>query len=349
MPDDSVHVWRRVVNCFVLALCVWMGGAPAAASPREWPLTPSPISLSMQKLGPFFRQFGDDTNGKLRYLGGFRLSSDHGAFGGFSGLLFEPERSRLLAVSDAGGYLFADVEHDKGVISSLHSARLGALRDVQGRRLLDRGLRDAESLTQEGGALLIGFEGVNRPYRFERGPLGEPQRGVPVDVPDVVRRWPRNKGMEALASQAQHPLFGQVRLAIAERSGDKTGPLTEGYVLQGRTTGRFYIRRPGHYDITDAAFLPNGDLLLLERRVFLVSGLGIRLRQIPLSAMKVSEAVGDAWDGDVLMEANLSYPIDNMEGMSVTRVNGRTLLTLISDDNYMALQRTLLLQFELLP
>jgi hypothetical protein len=32
----------------------------------------------------------------------------------------------------------------------------------------------------------------------------------------------------------------------------------------------------------------------------------------------------------------------------VTRVQGRTLLTLISDDNYMALQRTLLLQFELL-
>ena len=38
-----------------------------------------------------------------------------------------------------------------------------------------------------------------------------------------------------------------------------------------------------------------------------------------------------------------------MEGLSVHLEEGRTILTLISDDNFSFLQRTLLLEFELLP
>ena len=36
-----------------------------------------------------------------------------------------------------------------------------------------------------------------------------------------------------------------------------------------------------------------------------------------------------------------------MEGLSVHLENGRTVLTLISDDNFSFLQRTILLEFEL--
>ena len=53
-------------------------------------------------------------------------------------------------------------------------------------------------------------------------------------------------------------------------------------------------------------------------------------------------------DGPVLFEADLGYEIDNMEGLSVHRgAGGETVLTLISDDNFSVLQRTLLLQFTL--
>jgi hypothetical protein len=53
-------------------------------------------------------------------------------------------------------------------------------------------------------------------------------------------------------------------------------------------------------------------------------------------------------DGPVLFEADLGYAIDNMEGLSVHRTaSGETVLTLISDDNFSVLQRTLLLQFTL--
>ena len=39
--------------------------------------------------------------------------------------------------------------------------------------------------------------------------------------------------------------------------------------------------------------------------------------------------------------------IDNMEGISVTREGGKTMLWMISDDNRMPVERTLLLKFQL--
>ena len=53
-------------------------------------------------------------------------------------------------------------------------------------------------------------------------------------------------------------------------------------------------------------------------------------------------------DGPVLIEADMNYQIDNMEGLSVHRAaDGTLVLTLISDDNFSIIQRTLLLQFTL--
>ncbi len=53
-------------------------------------------------------------------------------------------------------------------------------------------------------------------------------------------------------------------------------------------------------------------------------------------------------DGTPLIVADLAYQIDNMEGIGVSRdAHGDTILTLVSDDNFSVLQRTLLLQFKL--
>ena len=53
-------------------------------------------------------------------------------------------------------------------------------------------------------------------------------------------------------------------------------------------------------------------------------------------------------DGTELFFADMGYQIDNMEGLSVHRdAAGALVLTIISDDNFSPLQRTLLLQFSL--
>ena len=87
-----------------------------------------------------------------------------------------------------------------------------------------------------------------------------------------------------------------------------------------------------------------GDLLLLERRYSPARGIAMRIRRIPLADIK-ADAVAD---GRSMIQADLGYQIDNMEGLGVHRnAQGETILTLISDDNFSPIQRNLLLQFAL--
>jgi hypothetical protein len=59
-------------------------------------------------------------------------------------------------------------------------------------------------------------------------------------------------------------------------------------------------------------------------------------------------APGATVDGATLIVADMAYQVDNMEGLSVHRdATGEIILTLVSDDNFSALQRTILLQFRL--
>jgi hypothetical protein len=90
--------------------------------------------------------------------------------------------------------------------------------------------------------------------------------------------------------------------------------------------------------------LPSGDLLVLERKFSLLSGVGIRIRRIALKSVGPNAVV----DGSAIFEADLGEEIDNMEGIDAfVTPEGDTVLTMVSDDNFSLLQRTLLLQFRL--
>jgi hypothetical protein len=85
-------------------------------------------------------------------------------------------------------------------------------------------------------------------------------------------------------------------------------------------------------------------LLVLERSYSRLAGVGMRIRRIALTDVKPGATV----DGPALVEADMNTQIDNMEGLSVHRAaDGQLVLTLISDDNFSLIQRTLLLQFTL--
>jgi len=159
----------------------------------------------------------------------------------------------------------------------------------------------------------------------------------------VNRSLPPNRGIEALVFVPKGlPLAGTL-IAISECGLDKAGN-TNGFLIGGASPGNFAVRRSSNFDITDSALLPGGDVLLLERRFSWSSGLAVRMRRVALGEIKPGAVV----DGPILFDVDLGYEIDNMEGLSVHRsAGGETILTLISDDNFSALQRTLLLQFTL--
>lgn len=108
----------------------------------------------------------------------------------------------------------------------------------------------------------------------------------------------------------------------------------------------------GLFHPTDAVALPDGDVLVLERRYVLMKGGSMRLRRI---------AREDIVPGARLVGTDLAtiappLTVDNMEGVAVRQgPNGKILIYVMSDDNFstglgtlwLPGQRTLLMMFEL--
>jgi hypothetical protein len=134
-------------------------------------------------------------------------------------------------------------------------------------------------------------------------------------------------------------------VAISEKSFDENGNLYAA-IVGGPLTGEFRVRPRDDFEITDAAFLPDGDLLLLERRFSIATGVGMRLRRIEGASLRPDAVV----DGEILFEANYRSQIDNMEGLdAIPEADGSVRLIVVSDDNHSILQRSLMLEFRLAP
>ena len=103
--------------------------------------------------------------------------------------------------------------------------------------------------------------------------------------------------------------------------------------------------RPGPgFKPTSAALLPDGGVLVLERRFTLLGGLAIRV--VRLSADEIKP--GARLTGEELAFFRPPLAIDNMEALAVRRgPAGETLVYLMSDNNFNPIQRTLLLHFAL--
>ena len=118
-------------------------------------------------------------------------------------------------------------------------------------------------------------------------------------------------------------------------AGDPTNPTTT--VVKAR------YRLPDGYAPTDAAQLPDGRLILLNRS-FSVPRL---FESVVTIIDPATVSPGRIVEGRVI--ARLSPPLlsDNFEGVAVTREGPRTIIWIISDDNSMTWQATYLLKFAL--
>jgi hypothetical protein len=211
-----------------------------------------------------------------------------------------------------------------------------------GRTLAARRWYDTEALTRQGDTVYVGIERVHRIVRFDLGKDGLKARARPIEVPSAFRSLPSNGSIEALALVPPGGPLGGTLIAISERGRDKAGN-HRAFLIGGPRPGTFAIKRRDAFDISDATLSSPGDLLLLERQFGWTTGLYIRIRRIAVADIRPGALV----DGRTIFEADLGQQVDNMEGISAHRSGGETVLTLVSDDNFSPIQRTLLLQFTL--
>ena len=231
----------------------------------------SPIAIAARPLKAFEPRSPEKTRfGQLAFRGGLVLSANHPRFGGFSGLWRSPDGARFVAVTDNGFWLTANARSQDGRIVGFDDAELAPILGTSGRPLHRSRYYDTESLSIVDGIAHIGVERTHDVLRFDWAQDGVAARARIVPVPREVKRLPNNRGLEAIGvAPPGHPLAGAL-VAISERSGKEDEP-TLGWILSGRQTGAFQVARHDGFDITDMAFLPGGDILLLERLVSLAA------------------------------------------------------------------------------
>jgi hypothetical protein len=336
-PRYGIPVLRRLmsllVRLVVVAPLLLLIGGPRSGLllpvlPESITITSAPVTLQAD--------VADRTRtGQLTLLGGWQLDAPRSRqFGGWSALRVEGDR--FTVIGDYGSVLrFRLTRFGRAV-----DARIDPLPNGCGRQD-DKRERDSESLATASGGWWIGYEADNRLCRVTRTFT----RATALRRPPEMVVWREKYGAEALLR-----LVDGRYLAFAERgptdaalrpllifSGDPADPRT--------TVTRHAYKPPPGFSPTDAAQLPDGRVLVLNRRFGFATLFTSALVAIDLTALTRSAPV----TGTVV--ARLSPPAlhDNFEGLDVSLENGRPIIWMISDDNFMSWQSTYLLKFALDP
>ncbi len=318
----------------VLALLLCAGDADA-----------NEIELSYSRVPLNFELPDQHTIDMLEYRGGLSISAEDPQFGGLSSLLVSDDGKFMLAASDKGMWFSAGLDYDEnGNLVGLSSAQLAPINGPNGEPLTGR-YRDAEGLARaEDGAVFLAFEQHHWILRFAlSGQLnaGHLTAAIPdlVTAPAELAEFNGNAAMEALVTLADGGL-----LILTEGLDNERANKPGWIVRDGATAARLEYHRAARFRPTGATRLADGDIIVLERRYTLIGGVAALLRRVT----KESIQPGARLDGPELARIAPPLTVDNMEGIAARRNSaGRTLIYLLSDDNYSVLQRTLLLMFEL--
>jgi hypothetical protein len=318
---------------------------PKQAAADEFSIdAPVPIEVNARPISSFDPGNRARTRfGALEYRSGLVLTSGFRGFGGLSGWRLDAKGERFISFSDKGSWFTGRIVYQGREMTGLADVEAAPMLGPDGRPITTRGWFDSESIALDGSFVYIGLERVNQVLRFDFSKGFTRSRGEVVPMPPAVKKLPFNQGLEALVFVPNGlPLAGTL-IAISERGLDSKGNLIA-FLVGGPTPGQFSVRRTDNFDVSDAVLLPSGDLLVLERKFSLVSGIGIRIRRIALKSVAPDAVV----DGPSIFDADMGHEIDNMEGIDAhVTPEGDTVLTMVSDDNFSIIQRTLLLQFTL--
>jgi hypothetical protein len=282
--------------------------------------------------------------GALQFRSGLVLTSSFRKFGGLSALHLDAKGENLVMLSDKGDWFTGRLTYDGEALKGLADVQSAPMMWKDGTTLASRKWFDTESLTFDGNIAYVGIERVNKIVKFDFGKGGILAPADVVSAPAEVATLPYNLGLESLVFIGKgHALAGTL-MALSEEGLDENGNLL-GFLIGGPKPGTFKIRRTESFDISDATLLPSGHLLILERKFSFTKGMGVRIRRIRMADIVPGALV----DGPVIFDVDLAYEIDNMEGIANhVAPNGDTVITMVSDDNFSLLQRTLLLQFTLI-
>lgn len=324
----------------------WLAaGCIAALLAGIQPAAAAGVSVSAVQITRFKDSALDQAVDKLIWRGGIALVSQDDTFGGLSGLTFTGPDHRVVFVSDRGNFVSGQLAYDdKERLFGFIGVSIEAMANSKGEPLPRQYARDAESVdtVYRNGvpvAVRVAFENLTRvaDFALSDGLPGGAAREVPI--PDWLTQLRSNESLESVCvAPAGSPIAGST-LLLTEGAFDEDGN-HRGWLLGQSDKGPVSYRASGATNPTECAFLPNGDLLVLERGVSFLS-FSMALRRIKAAEVRP----GNLMVGEVLLTAG-GGEVDNMESMAVyTASDGETRIVIGSDNNFNDWQRSLLLEF----
>ncbi|MBL4758562.1 MAG: esterase-like activity of phytase family protein [Rhizobiales bacterium] len=282
--------------------------------------------------------------GALEWRGGIEIRSTDAAFGGISGIRTHNQGNNLLAITDVGQWISADIHYRNGRLVAIDNVFMAPILGAPGERLSGKYQTDAEGMGFGiNGDILIAFERRHRIARYDVASDHWRARASYIPVPDEIENLFDNKGIEAIGQFADETISGSPVIAIAERFLDQDGNHT-GWLLGPGAPVKLIFARIDAFDITALTILPDGRLIILERSFSFLFGPAMRLRLVEPTELRAGRLI----TGRELLRAENREAIDNMEGLANhLSASGETILTLVSDNNFNDFQRTLILQFAL--
>lgn len=267
----------------------------------------------------------------LTPVGTFVWDGNGEGFGGFSDLAVRDAGATLVAASDRGGLYTARLTRDleSGAIEGAALLTIARPQDNFGRPV--SGFRqDIEDMVLRGdGSLVLAFESYARITEFRPPDM----TAHPTHEWDRFRDLWGNQGFEALAESPAGNLFviveaprDGVYTTLVEAGGDWVDgmaiPGADGYAASSADTG------------------PDGSLYLLERSHSVFSGFATRIRRFPRDRDPSDQ-------GEILFESGADGS-ENFEGISLwVDHRGRTMISLISDNNFSIRTPTVIREFHL--
>ncbi len=267
----------------------------------------------------------------LSVEGLWQVTGSGEAFGGYSALAGD-RTGRFIALGDGGGRLdFADPS--KGDPRP-HASWLFDGPDIIKAR------RDVEALAADPatGRLWAAYEFRNAIARF--APDGAMDKRV---RPPAMKDWSANSGPEAMARLDDGRFVVLAEMQLEPPGKGCPGLLFASDPVEGAKPVQFRFVPPAGFAASDMAALPDGRVLILVRR--LDWPFPPRFAAQLLLADPAMIVPGKPWPWRLLAPVASPVPLDNYEGLAVVPGDDGALgLWLISDDNAMATQRSLLLK-----
>lgn len=266
----------------------------------------------------------------LDYIGTFVWRDDDPRFGGFSGIEITNDGQRFHVVSDRSNLFWGSIERDAaGRIRHMNIAGRTTLKDSHGAKLEGGYLGDSEGLAiGDDDGIWVSFEGLNRLVYYPN----EDAAAEPLSRPPPLKELRTNRGFESVAIQSDGALFTLPETAM--------GPeLPVLHFRDGKWQQPFGIPYEENWQFVGSDFGPDGWFYLLERGFHGALGFSSRVRRFKLVEDGVTA------EETLLVSSPLQY--DNLEGISVWEDAQGIRLTMISDDNFLFVQRTELVEYRL--